>query len=142
MKTSQDLLLLLKDIELTKTSAFSGIGLVLYKTLTNLPFTPLKDLDHEGFLPLIPRDQILNFLSDASTVENKYHDGFHLLNENLELTHISQFLAPPIRPINIKLEHGSRFTTALYTSTVAGIIACGVLSNNYSPTIFVDGRKL
>jgi hypothetical protein len=143
MKSTKDLQLLLEEIYLRRSDDFSGIGIIFYKTLVNLPIASLKNTDSKLRLPIVSRSEIIAFLVSASTNNNKYHDGFHLLNERLELTHVSQFVSPPIvQNVNVQMDHGSRYRTAVYTSMLPNVIACGVLSNNYVPTVFVNGKEL
>jgi DisA bacterial checkpoint controller nucleotide-binding len=139
MKLPQDLLRLLIDINLKKGNKFSGLGLVMYKSVKELPIVPLKIIDEDIQLPITPIEIVTDFLIKVSNSNNKYHDGFHLLNKSLELTHIAQYLAPKIVKLNIKEEFGSRYRTAIYTSLIPDVIACGVLSKNYPPTVFVKG---
>ena len=142
MKSAQNLLQLLIDINIRKGNHFSGLGLVMYKSIDNLPISPLKKIAEMIQLPIKPYDLVIDFLIDVSNSNNKYHDGFHLLNENLELTHIAQYIAPPIVKTILDEEHGSRYRTAIYTSLISDVAACGVLSKNYPPTVFVNGTIL
>lgn len=114
MKLPNDLIILLKEIESKTSKNFSGLGLVIYKKMNNLPIASLKSIDSDIHLPIISRSEIITFLSNTSTNNNKYHDGFHLLNENLELTHISQYISPPIdKKIKTLTMYGSRYMTEL-----------------------------
>jgi hypothetical protein len=143
MKSTRDLQFLLNEIYLRRGGDFSGLGIIFYKTLSSLPIASLKNIDSKLHLPLVSRTEVTDFLVSASSNNNKYHDGFHLLNERLELTHISQFVSPPIiHNVNIQTEYGSRYRTAVYTSMLPNVIACGVLSNNYAPTILVNGVEI
>lgn len=142
MKLAQNLLQLLIDINMRKGKHFSGLGLVMYKNMDNLPISPLKKIGQHIQLPIKSYGSVIDFLINVSNSDNKYHDGFHLLNENLELTHISQYLAPQIVKTKLDEEFGSRYRTAIYTSHMPDVVACGVLSKNYPPTVFVDGMIL
>jgi hypothetical protein len=143
MLTSIKLFELLKEINSLKTTQFSGLGLILYKGDVNLlPISPLKKTNHSVHLPIESYNLIIEFLLSISEINNKYHDGFHLLNENFKLTHISQYVAPPIIK-NIVFESGSggsRFRTAIYSSFLDNVIGSGVLSKNYGPKVFVKGH--
>jgi hypothetical protein len=114
----------------------------MYKKIESLPIAPLKIIDKNIQMPIKPLEVVTDFLIEVSNSNNKYHDGFHLLNNNLELTHIAQFIAPKIIQLNLNEEFGSRYRTAIYTSLIPDVIACGVLSKNYSPTVFVEGVKI
>lgn len=145
MYTPVNLLKLLKEINSLKSSQFSGLGLILYKGDVNLlPISGLKKINEDIHLPLASYNLILEFLLDISQSDNKYHDGFHLLNNNFKLTHISQYVAPPIIE-NMVLDSesgGSRVRTAVYSSFLNNVIASGVLSNDYGPIVFVKGHKI
>jgi hypothetical protein len=138
-----ELLHVLNEIYTRKSDDFSGVGIVLYRDLSNLPIIDLKVVDPRIGLPLITRCNIVDILVAASDGFSRYHDGFHLLNEKFELTHLSQYLSPPIdRSAIIRSEFGSRYRTAIYTSLVPGIIACGVVSSSYAPTVLVQGHEV
>ena len=145
MTTATHLFKLLEDINLSRPSNFSGIGLLLYKkNSSQLPITSLNSQPFDIKLPIVHYDKILNTLLQVSITTSRYHDGFHLINEDFELTHISQFVSPPIKsPLNIKLfRGGSRYATSIYSSLLKNVIATGVLSLNYGPYVFVDGKSI
>jgi hypothetical protein len=143
MTTAQILYKLINDVSQKSDSDFSGLGLVVYSNLQELPFSPLKTIEDSISIPVTDYVSIVNILTNISKIENKYHDGFHLLNENFELTHLSQYISPPIaQNIDISEEFGSRYRTALYTSIVPGILCCGVLGKNYPITIFQNAQTL
>lgn len=131
---------LLKNIYLNKSSDFSGIGIVLYKDFNLLPTSSLRK--KSKIRPFITDfNEILNTLSTISNKSNTYHDGFHFISQDFHLTHICQYFSPPIindAPINLK--YGGRYRASLYASFLDSVIACGVASNNYEPTIFINGK--
>lgn len=145
MYTAINLLGLLNEIDSLKSSQFSGLGLILYNGDVNLlPVSSLKKINHSMPVPIESYNLIVGFLLTISEINNKYHDGFHLLNQDFVLTHISQYVAPPIIK-NIALESelgGSRFRTAVYSSFLKNVIASGVLSINYGPRVFVRGQAI
>ena len=142
MKSADDLLKLLIEIDKHKARTFTGLGLIMFSDIGNLPKASMKNVEPYLHLPLISYDEVLNFLIKSARATNKYHDGFHLLNKNLELTHVAQYLAPRITKTQIEHEFGSRYTTAIYASKMPGIIASGVLSKNYPPTVFRKGKSI
>ena len=81
-----------------------------------------------------------------AAIESPYHDGFHLLDHHGSLTHIAQYFAPPIVSRLPITEHpgsvGGRFWAARFGSCLPGVIATGVLTQNYGPLIFLDGDVL
>jgi len=140
MKSAEDLHKLLIEIDKHKARTFTGLGLIMYSDIGSLPIASLKNVEAYLHLPLISYDEVVNFLIKSSRSVNKYHDGFHLLNKNLELTHVAQYVAPRITKTKIENEFGSRYMTAMYSSKTPGIIASGVLSKNYPPTVFRKGK--
>jgi hypothetical protein len=140
----EELLRILNEIDRLKNKDFTGLGLVVYDTDPSLlPISPLISAPDNLKVPISDTTEIVNFLLRISTAENLNHDGFHFLNNRLELTHISQYFSTPlVKDVHINLEHGSRYRTALYGSFINGIVACGVLSNNYPPSVFVKGEEL
>lgn len=145
MYTAISLLELLKEIDSLKSSQFSGIGLILYKGDVNLlPISSLNIINNNIHLPIASYDSIIEFLLTISKINNKYHDGFHLLNQDFKLTHISQYVAPPIiKDMALGSEPGgSRFRTAVYSSFLSNVIGSGVLSKDYGSRVFVKGRMI
>jgi len=142
MNSAKRLMQLLKDVDSRKGEKFSGLGIILYNDNPNLlPISSLKKVNSQ--LPITSYESIVNFLIDVSNSNNPYHDGFHLLNKNFELTNISQYIAPPIiKDLKLELEFGSRYRTAVYTSFLNEVIACGVLSGNYAPKVFIKGNSI
>jgi hypothetical protein len=63
-----------------------------------LPVTSLGDQSlFEPRLPVRGIEAMAEVLARISTLESKWHDGFHLIDTRaVEMTHVSQFLAPPI----------------------------------------------
>ena len=133
--------LLLDVYEKTKPNLI-GLGLLMYSDLNYLPISSLKNIDDNSHLPIIDYNDIVEKLANISIIQNKYHDGFHLLNKDLELTLLSQYVAAPIiKNLDIYEEYGSRYRTALYASKIPNIICSGVFSSNYPVTIFQNGIK-
>ena len=122
----------------------NNVGLILYNNLNELPISDLKEPDGNANLPLEKIETIIEYLATISDVNHKNHDGFHLISsEKFHLTHISQYFSTPIvKNVELEFHYGSRYRTAFYGSFLPGVSACGVLSKNYGPTIFVKGKKV
>lgn len=134
---------LLLDIYQGRPSDFGGIGIVVYKDITNLPISPLYSLDTSTASPISNYNEILNLLLDVSSQNHKYHDGFHLLSSDLALTHISAYFSTPIvHDKSVELSFGCRYRTAYYGSFLQSVHACGIVSKSYPPTIFIKGEKI
>jgi len=139
----ENLAKLVLDIEDRMGSDFVGLGLVIYKNLEELPISPLKLPDGALGLPKDDYAAVRDLLLDISVLQHPYHDGFHLISSSFVLTHLSQYFSTPIIPkANIEYNFGSRYRTALYGSFLKSVIACGVLSKNHEPVIFVNGVKI
>lgn len=123
-------------------ASYAGVGLLVYRDAARLPVTPLRERQPAG-LPVAGLDNIVTTLLRYADHSNPYHDGFHLLSFDGRLTHLAQYFAPPIVP-SVPVEwqnhrHGGRYRAAQYGSCLPDVVASGVLSRHYGPTLFVDG---
>lgn len=121
---------------------FSGLGIVYYENLNQLPYISL----HEEELPIDIESKSLNeTLLKISTYSSAYHDGFHFINVvSKKITHISQYISPSLESVsNINMNHvipcGAREMTAFLTSNIEGIFCVGLISANRTIKIFKDG---
>lgn len=148
--TSQDRdfpIRLLEQLKRLRSESFSGVGLVFYSHLKELPSTPLghrtamkPDLPTSGF------EAIACMLAKVSDHESPWHDGFHMIDmKSRSLTHLSQFLAPPLEDLAQPPEdrpNGARQMTALLTSLIPGITYVGVLSTGDEIVVYENGKIL
>ncbi|QXH48129.1 diadenylate cyclase [Pseudomonas xanthosomatis] len=144
-KTSEFPLTLLKLISATKKKQFSGVGIVFYNDLQLLPMTALgSTATPKPHLPISQIDTIARTLTILSDLQSPWHDGFHLINSDSQaLTHISQFLAPPLDHLpdnKYSRPSGARLMTAMLSSMVTGIDCIGVLNTSGEITIYQNGR--
>ncbi|WP_288457340.1 hypothetical protein [uncultured Chryseobacterium sp.] len=120
-------------INQNKGSTFSGTGLIVYENLPSLPVEPL-----------INNTLIESNITEANGIAEKlllinqrdciYHDGFHLLNKNIDLTHLSYYFSTPINKIlKPKLERGSRYRTAFYGSILDDVLCTVIIGDSYDP---------
>ncbi len=143
MKSALDLKKLLEDINIRKGLKFAGIGIVLCTSYKDLPISPLVETVNEDLYSINSYSSLVDFLIKASSMDNHYHDGFHILTRDFKIAHLSQYVSPPIvKNITLKNEYGSRYRTAVYCSYLTSVIATGVLSNNYPPTVFSKGNLI
>ena len=132
---------LLVDLEKNKTSEFEGIGLIIYSSFSTLPISAINSNNSSLNLPKTEYCEILETLLKVSSGTNPFHDGFHLISKDFTLTHVSQYFSTPIIPnIVIENQFGSRYRTALYGSFLPEVLFTGVLSKNYGPIIFENGK--
>lgn len=140
MLPSRRLLHLLSYVRDRVQHDFSGIGLLIYRDLEAIPAFPLR----HGFSPA-SRQPVAEAILELASVGNPYHDGFHLLTENLELTHSCQYLAPPIdRTVNVSPSQqiGARYMTALFASKLSSVVATGIVSAVGKVVVFENGTPI
>lgn len=119
---------------------FSGVGIIVYSSLELIPIYPLRTKES----PYIHLNTV-EHLKNISDYTNDFHDGFHLLNSQLEITHVSQYFSPPIiKDIKLKRKDGfgGRYLAALFGSCIHGVILTGVSSNNFGLSIFENGIEI
>jgi len=138
---------LLEQIKKLRSESFSGVGLVFYFRLDELPSMPLgRQNAMKPDLPIFGVEAISRILAKVSDHESPWHDGFHMIDmESQSLTHLSQFLAPPLKgsaQISEDRPSGARQMTALLTSLVPGIAFVGVLSMGNDVVVYKNGKIL
>lgn len=144
-KISEFPLTLLKLINATKKKQFTGVGIVFYNDLQFLPIAALGSITTpKPHLPISQIDTIARTLTVLSDLQSPWHDGFHLINSDSQaLTHISQFLAPPLDHLpdnKSSRPSGARLMTAMLSSMVIGIDCIGVLNTSGEIIIYQDGK--
>jgi hypothetical protein len=134
---------LLQSVRARKTMGFSGLGIIATSKPEKLPISPLRKVDASLKLPASGFENCLSLLVRISNFSNPYHDGFHVLSSRFSLVSVSQFFSTPIvTDILEDYNHGSRFRTALYGSTLPDVLAVGVVSQEYEASIFINGRMI
>lgn len=135
---------ILERIERGKGSNFTGIGIILYKDISTIPYSPLRrTLPPDLRLPVENIGQIVDALISINQSDSQFHDGFHLMSDVKKLTHICCYFSPPIAGNGeIEYEFGGRYRAAYYGSYLSGVSGIGVIGSNYGPTIFSKGKKL
>lgn len=133
------------ELKRLRTPGFSGIGVVFYKPPLNLPIAPLGRTGHaKPSLPIHGAHDIATTLASVSDRASPWHDGFHLVDvQSPALTHISQFIAPPLdRVADIASDvwpTGARQMTALLTSRLACVFSVALLSAAGEINFYSDG---
>src|SRR5690554_352178 len=103
-------------------SDFTGLGIIVYEDKLGLPIESINDNCCVKKL-IEESENISNFLIEISNKNNNCHDGFHLINNNFQLTDISFYFSTPIiSNIKPKRKKGSRYRTAFYGSMLKKII--------------------
>ena len=145
---SDEIFDLLGQVQSHATHAFSGLGLIFYSSLADLPIVALGDQAlFPQTLPVADRRTLASLLAEISTFTSPWHDGFHLIDaSSFALTHISQFLSPPVeflRQSNSQgLPLGARHMAAMAGSRIASVSYTALLSNKGAPAVFQQGRAL
>jgi hypothetical protein len=124
-------------------SDFAGLGVVFYDYLEALPLIALDSSQTaESLTPVDGMQAIAATLASASSRSSGCHDGFHLVDLKTErLTHLAQFLSPPIPPksdLTVRAS-GARHMTALLATRVRGVVAIGILGTSDEVTLYANG---
>lgn len=119
---------------------FAGIGILVCDNIEKLPLIPLYDskADLQG-------ENISEQLLSLSNYKNKYHDGFHVVSTDLEITHIANYFYPkPHKDFYIKIDsgHGVRYFVAKLGSTLPNIKYSAIVGGEYGVCIFKDGEEI
>jgi hypothetical protein len=138
---------LLDAVRRTASDGFSGLGILFYLGPLHLPVVPLGDQTlFNPSLPIAGFECIVRVLAAISTTKSAWHDGFHLIDvKTAQLTHISQFFAPPIEVLQACVPHGTpmgaRQLAAVAGSRMDTVACTGLLSRNADPIVFSGGVR-
>lgn len=136
-----EVMALLRGVWAVVPPDFSGIGIVLYVPPLTLPTISLRSVDKSVVCLPIASDGIASSLASISGKSSPWHDGFHLVDSRMfSLTHIAQFVAPPLGTNQVKLQFGgARHMTALLASQVAGVTSTAVLATDGRASVYEAG---
>lgn len=135
---------LLKNIAQKRDEKFSGIGIVAYDsnsfpTDCHCDLRPNFKLDKVD----IEKPAVTNLLLEYADYDNTLHDGFCLVNENGELTHVAQYFVPKIvSNLTPNQNHGVRTYSAACGSKMDGVKFIGMISCNNEIYVYKDGKEL
>lgn len=131
-----------------KPRAFTGLGVVFYTSLADLPHLPLGQSLPAGLgLPVVGAENVAIALAAVSDRASAWHDGFHFVDVHSQaLTHLCQFLSPGI-PHEFTQSMGAspmgaRHMTAQLVSRLQGIECVGLLTNQDELTLFERGTQV
>lgn len=127
-----------------RSKNFAGVGVVFYECLAQLPHMQLTNgamkADPERFADV----DLVSALSSLSAIGSPLHDGFHFVDaRSWHLTHLSQFISPPI-PHNAEQHFhgaGARLMAALLASLQPGILCAGLVSMGGEVHLFSCGNN-
>lgn len=138
---NKEIIKLIELIISSKKTEFTGLGIIIYTDKLSLPIESIND---NCFLKktIEKPENISNFLIEISNKKNDCHDGFHLINNLLQLTDISYYFSTPILlDLKPKRKKGSRYRTAFYGSVLENIICTISISSNFEVFIFINGNE-
>lgn len=139
---------LLANIRQRMSDSFMGVGVILYDAPMCLPVASLgNQLLFQPRLPVKGLERVANTLAEISTADSPWHDGFHLVDVNgLCLTHVSQFLAPPLEFLNltssIKAPIGARQMAALAGSRIPSVKYIALIDSAGRSLVFRKGKQV
>jgi len=137
---------ILARVAARRPADFVGLGVVLYRQLDSIPMLPLGDQRCCDLpLPVSGAEAIATTLVNVSSASSPWHDGFHLVEvTGPALTHVSQYLAPPVgsngtEVLGSQRPTGARHMTALLVSQLKGVACVGLLPSHAEPSVFERG---
>ncbi|WP_131726028.1 hypothetical protein [Bordetella pseudohinzii] len=116
---------------------------MFYERLDDLPHLQLGASAENVALEQFADITLTATLSKISVPSVPLHDGFHFVCvDSWRLTHVSQFISPPIPEGADHRFHvsGARLMAALLTSLLPGIECVGIVSQSGEIHLFRDGR--
>jgi hypothetical protein len=134
---------ILQQLSLIKNGNYSGTGLVLYNDSKLLSKYHCNLINNDQYIPFLTLsdEEIIHYLSHISNYQHPYHDGFHFINSKGILTHVAQFLSPPIDRSMISITGlGSRTFCSQCTSKIPGVIMIGSVSSTGKIHTFMNGE--
>lgn len=142
------ILRLLNRTWLSRSAAFTGLGVVFYLAPVSIPSVALQgDAGASDFEPVQGVERIAARLAAVADAQSPWHDGFHFVDaQDFKLTHLAQYVAPPIPaqdlPIGGDRPAGARHMTALLTSRIARVAATCVMSVSGEICIYATGHLI
>ncbi|MBD3896450.1 hypothetical protein IEI94_11355 [Halomonas sp. ML-15] len=139
--------LLLTQINLWRSNSFTGVGIVFYSGLEELPSASLGNLNAASpRLPILGISAIARTLVKISDIASPWHDGFHMIEtQSRTLTHLSRFLAPPLSTLSQLPDNrpsGARQMTALTVSMIKDIDYVGIIGTTGEIVVYRNGYIL
>lgn len=140
MSPTEHLYALLAHVRDHAPEDFSGVGVVMCRDPSGLPAFPLDP----SFRVDANRPALELILTLASS-RSPHHDGFHFLDEKLAMTHVCQYLSPPVdrsAVARLPARVGARYVTALLASGLPSVIATGIVGSDRTVHLFQRGAQL
>lgn len=136
----ENLVNILTALQARAGTDFSGAGIIVCDTPSMLPIIPIR-LSNDNW----KRCSTIDSLLEISSVYSEFHDGFHVVSSNFEITLVAQYFSPPIvadMEIDRTKLFGGRYFAALFGSALSGVSATGIVSNSLGIAIFQHGKEV
>ena len=133
---------LLKAIARLRPVNFSGIGVVFYEDLAQLPHLQLTNDEQQPNVADLTGGDLASRLAGISVMSSPLHDGFHFVDARCwQLTHVAQFISPPIPCDAGQRFHGTgaRLMASVLTSLLPGISCVGLVAHDGEVHLFRNG---
>lgn len=117
---------------------FTGTGVIVCNLPEKISFLPMGDNSR-----VIDEVDTVSAIIEGSLATNANHDGFNLLDVELNLTYQNVYISPPIARdfrLDTQQGYGARYVTAILVSMIDGVLLTAVVSNSYGIVIFKDGK--
>jgi len=139
---NNDFLELLINLSKFKHDNFTGTGLLLYENLRVVTKYHSNLVDNTLIAPALRlgSKKLFHYLSEISNYNHPCHDGFHFINQEGQLTHVAQFLSPPIsNNISNVQGHGARTLCSIHASNIPGVVTVGTVSSSGHVYLYKNG---
>lgn len=133
---------LLQRVYCQADAKFSGLGVIVWDGVSTIPIRAMRSEPPRG----IHHESTIDILMNISHESSPFHDGFHLLDATLALLQVSVYFSPTINPkVEIPTNgqvFGGRYLAAAFGSCLEGVLCTGVVSRQYGPIVFEQGRAV
>lgn len=131
---------LLRQVTTKAGNDFSGVGLLVSDDIAQIPIISLRN----SVEPLNGMSTC-EYLLHISKPDSLYHDGFHILSSDMQVSKVSQYFSPPIIPnlfVTQRKPYGGRYMAALFGSGIPQIKISGIASLGFGFAVFEAGREI
>jgi DNA integrity scanning protein DisA with diadenylate cyclase activity len=123
-------------------ATFSGLGVIVWDGVSTIPIRPMRSEPPSA----IHCSTTIEVLVSISHEASPFHDGFHVVDAALALVQLSVYFSPSISPqvetpANGQM-FGGRYLAAAFGSCLEGVLCTGVVSRQYGPIVFEQGREV
>lgn len=139
--STSDLLSCLIDISNKRDASFSGLGLIVCdSSFDQINLVSMRPGELVDGMTNVYSDKGKECLLSIASTKNNSHDGFLVVDKKGFLLKKAQYLFPPLSSRKPDICRGTRSYSALCGSTLKGVIAIGIISEDGSVAIYKDGQ--